>query len=35
LSMSMSNLSISSKVFISLYNLSPFIINFNKGCASH
>ena len=35
LSMSMSNLyffvSISPKAFISLYNLSPFVINFHKG----
>ena len=39
LSMSMSNLyffvSISPKAFISLYNLSPFVINFHKRCASH
>ena len=24
-----------SKAFISLYNLSPFVINFHKRCASH
>ena len=39
LSMSMSNLyffvSNSPKAFISLYNLSPFVINFHKMCASH
>ena len=39
LSMSMSNLyffvSISPKAFISLYNLSSFVINFYKRCASH
>ena len=39
LSMSISNLyffvSISPKAFISLYNLSPFVINFHKMCASH
>ena len=39
LSMSISNLysfvSISPKAFISLYNLSPFIINFHNRCASH
>ena len=38
LSMSMSNIyffvSISPKAFISLYNLSPFVINFHKRCAS-
>ena len=27
--------SISPKPFISLYNLSPFVINFHKRCASH
>ena len=36
LSMSMSNLyffySMSPKAFISLYNLSPFVINFHKRC---
>ena len=39
MSLSMSNLyffvSISIKAFISLYNLSPFVINFHKRCASH
>ena len=38
-SLSMSNLyffvSISPKAFISLYNLSLFVINFHKRCASH
>ena len=39
LSMSMSNLyffvSNSPKAFISLYDLSPFVINFHKRCASY